>query len=366
MPLKLAYPVMALAIVVFSAPAASGEGPPPEAFSHVNAALAENHIRPRYGNLLSQTTDFEGVTERLCTQPSSITMNEARLTFHALMDAWMNVEHLRFGPAELFLRVNRFHFWPEAHGRVDKVVAGLLAEEPNISPSRIENASAAGQGLMAAEVLLFSQGATESEPGGSTIGCRLLQAIATNMRTMAQGMDGDWWRGEPPFVTLFTGPGSDNPHFASHDEAALTLLASLHDGLQRIADLKLAPVVGNDIGSVRPYLAESRLSGRALRNIALNLEALHDLYTGGDGPGMGSLLPESENELDKLLRKGFRATLQTVRSIAGPLEEAAADPAQRDTVEKLLVQVRALRQIVRNRLTSALDLPIGFNALDGD
>lgn len=366
MPPKLALPVMALVIVVFSVPAASGDGPPPEAFAQVNAALAENHIRPRYGNLLSQATDFEGATERLCRGPASATMNEARSAFHALMDAWMDVEHLRFGPAELFLRVNRFHFWPEARGKVDKVVAGLLADGADISPSRIESASAAGQGLMAAEVLLYGQGSTESEPRGSAIGCRLLQAIAANMWTMAEGMDGDWWRGERPFVTLFTGPGSDNPYFASHDEASLTLLASLHDGLQRIADLKVAPVVGDNIDTVRPHLAESRLSGRALRNIVLNLEALQDLYTGGAGPGMGSLLPKSEDKLDKLVRKGFRATLQTARSIERPLGEAAADPSQRDIVEKLQIQVRALRQIVRNRLAKALDLSIGFNALDGD
>ena len=357
---------MALAIVIFSAPAASGDRPSPEAFAHINAALAENHIRPRYGNLLAQATDFEGAAERLCTRPEPTTMNDARSAFHALMDAWMDVEHLRFGPAELFLRINRFHFWPEARGKVDKVVAGLLADSADISPSRIEKASAAGQGLMAAEMLLYGQDSTESDPGGSATGCRLLHAIAGNMRMMAQGMDRDWWRGEPPFVTTFTGPGSDNPYFASHDEAALTLLASLHEGLQRIADLKVTPVVGHDIDNVRPYLAESRLSGRALRNIVLNLEALQDLYTGGEGPGMGSLLPSEENKLDTLVRKGFRATLETARSIVGPLEEAAADPAQRDIVEKLQVQVRALGQIVRNRLTRALDLPIGFNALDGD
>lgn len=362
MPHTFAFPVMALAIVAFSVPAASGDRPPPEAFADVNAALAENHIRPRYGNLLSQATDFEDAAERLCRGPGPATMKEARSAFHALMDAWMDVEHLRFGPAELFLRVNRFHFWPEAHGKVEGAVAGLLADGADISPSRIESASAAAQGLMAAEALLFGQGSTES----AAVGCRLLLAIAGNMRTMAQGMDGDWWRGERPFVTLFTGPGSDNPYFASHDEAALTLLASLHDGLQRIADLKVAPVVGDDIDNVRPYLAESRLSGRALRNIVLNLAALQDLYTGGAGPGMGSLLPESEDKLDKLVRKGFRATLQTARSIERPLEEAAADPAQRDLVEKLQIQVRALRQIVRDRLARALDLSIGFNALDGD
>ena len=45
---------------------------------------------------------------------------------------------------------------------------------------------------------------------------------------------------------------------------------------------------------------------------------------------------------------------------------ATTDPALRPQVEKLAIQVQALKQIVRNRLAPALDLAVGFNSLDGD
>ena len=365
MPPTIAFLVLALAFVALAAPAAGSGKPARGAFAEINTALAENHIRPRYERLSAAAAGFEDAVGSLCAEPGPATVSEAQAGFHALTDAWMDVEHLRFGPAELFMRVHRFHFWPGARGKTGKAVAELLADE-DASPARVAKASVAGQGLMAAEALLYGPGVSKSEPGGSAAGCRLLGAIAGNMREMADGMDKDWWSAEDPFVEYFTGPGPDNPYFESHDEAALALLKSLHDGLQRVVDLKIAPVIGKGAATVRPRLAELRLSGRPLRNIVLNLDALQDLYTGGAGPGIAALLPESERKLERLLRKGFRATVATARSIDGPLETAAADPAQRPKVEKLRVQVQALRQIVRGRLANALGLPIGFNALDGD
>ncbi len=363
MPPVIALPALVLAILAFGVPAAAGDRPPPEAFERVNAALAENHVRPRYVRLAAAARDFKAAAGALCAKPGAGTFARAETAFHDLMDAWMAVEHLRFGPAELFMRIHRFHFWPDARGKVDKAVARLLTEE-TVSPARVSRGSVAGQGLMAAEALLLGPESSKIRPGGSAEGCRLLQAIAGNMRDMAEGMDRDWWTGERPFIALFTNP--ENSYFESHGEASRAFLKSLHDGLQRIVDLKVAPVIGKGADKVREHLAESRLSGRSLRNVVLNLEALQDLYGGGGEPGIAALIPNSGRKLERLLHKGFRATVATAKSIDGPLEAAAADPAQRKKVDKLRIQVQALRQIVRNRLAKALGLPIGFNALDGD
>ncbi|MCY3980853.1 MAG: imelysin family protein [Alphaproteobacteria bacterium] len=352
------------ALLALAAPAAAG--PSAEAFASVNAALAENHIRPRYERLSAAAEEFEAAVEPLCARPDSSTLSGAEAGFQSLMDAWMSAEHLRFGPAESFMRMHRFHFWPEAQGKVGKAIAKRLAAEGAASTAPFRDASAAVQGLLAAEFLLYDQNASDPAPAPAPAQCSLLSTIAGNMRGMATGMASDWWSGADPFIARLASPGPENPYFESHGEAALAFLKSLHDGLQRIVDLKIAPVIGKDAGKVRPNLAESRLTGRSLWNIVLNLEALQELYTGGAGPGLAALLPKSEHKLERLLRKGFRATLATAESIEGPLESAAADPAQRKTVEKLRVQAQALRQIVRDRLAKALDLPLGFNALDGD
>ena len=66
------------------------------------------------------------------------------------------------------------------------------------------------------------------------------------------------------------------------------------------------------------------------------------------------------------MRKAFRVTLKTARSVGQPVEKAATDSVSRPRVSKLLLQARALKQIVRDRLSKTLGLAVGFNALDGD
>ena len=286
---------------MFAAPAAAG--PPPGKFAHVNAALAENHIRPRYERLAAAAGNFEAVVKPLCVSTEPSTLGDAQAGFHELMDAWMNAEHLRFGPADFSMRTHRFHFWPEAQGKVGKAIARRLAGGNRTSAAPLRDASAAVQGLLAAEFLLFGQDIPTSASARTPAGCPLLLEVAANMREMAAGMSADWWSGRDPFIRRLAGPGPENAYFVTHGEAARAFLKSLHDGLQRVVDLKVAPVIGRNPGTVRPRLAESRLSGRSTRNIVLNLKALQDLYTGGDGTGIAALIPKSGRTLDRLLHR---------------------------------------------------------------
>ena len=161
-------------------------------------------------------------------------------------------------------------------------------------------------------------------------------------------------------------PGPDNGLFHNHAEVTLILFQSLYDGLQFIVDERLKPVIGESPEEARPALAESRPSGRSTRNVVDSLTALRALYQGEGGPGLSELTARVDPELDRLIRKAFRVTLETAHSVDHPLEIAATDPALRPRVTKLVLRTRALKQIVRNRLSNALDLAVGFNALDGD
>ena len=239
-------------------------------------------------------------------------------------------------------------------------------DESVFLPQRFSRASTAVQGLPAAEVLLFGAGSADMAAQTGAPGCGLLQAVASNMRGMAAGIRAGWRQGEHPFAQFLAEPGPQNPYFQDHREATLSFFRALHDTLQLIADVKLRPVVGEAVASARPRMAESRPSGRSLRNVIDNLQALQALYRGEGGPGLGSLVETGDPKLDRLLRKAFRLTIATARSITRPLGEAVLDPALRPRTEKLTIQVQALRQIVRDRLAPALALSVGFNALDGD
>ena len=333
-------------------------------YARVNAALVESHALPRYERLAMTTEAFEAAAEAFCSGSGQTSLDTVRTGFHEAMDAWMGVQHLRFGPVESFNRAHRFYFWPQARNKVGDAVAELVAADEDAArlAARIERANVAVQGLLAAEVLLYD----ERYLGTHAKGCGLLAAVTENMRAMAAGILADWRVDDDAFASLMTAPGPDNPQFEDHAAGTLALFQSLHDSLQPIHDVNLKPVIGESAQKVRPVLAESRLSGRSQRNIVVTLEALQALYVGEGGAGLGDLTAVADPKLDKLMRKAFRLTLATAESLGGPVESAAADSALRPKAEKLAKQVRALRQIVRDRLAPALGLAVGFNALDGD
>ena len=360
--------IVALFLLGGAAPGFAQEGVPPDAYAHVNAALVENHVLPRYQRLAAETGALDDAVARFCAGPDAAGLATVRARYHDAMDAWMGVRHLNFGPVELLMRGYRLYFWPEARGKIGSAVSELLAagDAAALTPDRFRRASVAAQGLPAAEYLLYGDAtATWGRKGHR---CELLAAISGNMRRMADGIRADWQDGDAAFTRSVTGPGPDKPRFRTHQDATLAFFKGFHGGLQLIADVKLTPVVGATIDKARPRAAESRLSGRALRNIVVNLEALQALYLGDGGPGFSDLVTAhgGDAKLDPLMRKAFDLTIANARSIELSLGDAVKDPVERPRAEKLKTQVAALKQIVKTRVATALGLAVGFNALDGD
>lgn len=363
----LRWAALAALALAAAAPSAAGAPPETEAFARVNSALAEDHVLPRYVRLAAAAEAFAHASRDLCAASRDGAAHaRAQAGFRDVLSAWMGVEHVRFGPIEVLMRGHRFYFWPQARAKVAAAVHKVVtaSDQAAVRPSRIAKANVAVQGLLAAEVLLY--GDEPQRAGSSDAGCALLTAAAANMRAMAADLVADWRDGSAPFTRTVTRTGPKNEYFDSHQEATRAFFKSLHDGLQLISDVKLEPVIGNGPEKTRPRLAESRLSGRSLANVIDNLAALRELYEGGNGPGLGDLVRTADAKLHRLLRKAFRITLETARSVGSPVEEAAADAALRPRVEKLALQVKALKQIVRDRLAPALGFPVGFNSLDGD
>ncbi|HUV32366.1 MAG TPA: imelysin family protein, partial [Devosiaceae bacterium] len=201
--------------------------------------------------------------------------------------------------------------------------------------------------------------------------CDLLQAVTRNVDGIAAGLAADWSGGRIDFRRAISRPGATNLYYKSHKEAALGFFQSLHDGLQAITDTRVKPVLGATLAAARPRLAEAIPSRRSARNIAISLAGLEALYLSEgrnkDTAGFTRLVrSQGHAKLDALMRRAFKLTLATARGIGKPLDVAVRDKRLRPRVAKLLLQVRALKQIVRTRLAPALGLTVGFNALDGD
>lgn len=356
------------AAMTLGAPAASAQDP-----AAVAQSLVQTYVLPKHQALADATASFETAARDFCAAPDEPRLTALDAAFNDSADAWLAIESLQFGPIELLMRSPRMYFWPDPTGRAAQDVAEFVAtgDMAQLAPEAFAGVTVSLQGLPAAEVALFDDEGRRQLLSGDAAGkrrCALLVAIAGNVAGIAADLHAGWTSDDQPFARVIAAPGPDNAQFASQDEVTIAFLKAINHALRLAGDTRLKPVLGADIGAARPDRAESWRSGRSLRNIVLGLETAQALYLGTDDLGLNSLAEASakDPEIAPLLVKAFRITLQTANGIGAPLPKAVVDPSNRPQLQKLATQIQALRQLVGTRLAAALDLSVGFNALDGD
>lgn len=352
-------------------PGAAGAATVTEAdFARVNERLALGHVAERYERLSRAAADFDEAARASCDSPPPRELDRVTSAYHAAMDAWMSIEHVHHGPVELHMRKFRLHFWPDKRGRSGRQIRALLSNEVDarLTPEGFRSASVAVQGFPAAERLLFDARlrANVTDGAGGDPACRLLVAITHNLADMSARLSSEWGAEGAAVVREIREAASETSRFASHRDATAEFVKGLHTTLQVMAEMKVDRVMGDNPESARARRAESWRSGRSLRNIIRNLEAVQSMYEGENGPGLRHLLGHSDAGLASLLSRAFQQTLETARSIQPPLSRAVTDPAARDALAQLSAELRGLMALVGGKLAPALGTPLGFNALDGD
>jgi uncharacterized protein len=367
--------VLALVVLTgaLAGPARAEESERDPVYRRLNAALLEHHVLPRYARLADASAALEAAARRFCADPATAPLDAVRAAFHAADDAWHDTEHLEFGPMTHRLRAERLSFWPDPRNTTARQLGELLAsrDPATLTAESVSRGSAAVQGLPAVERLLFDEGAPaafrrEGEEGRRR--CEVLEAITRNVRDIAGDVVWEWKGGEVAYAQRLETAGPGNAAYADPKEATQEFLKSLHGALERVASLKLTKPLGTSPATARPILVEEWRSGRALRDVRLNLAAARALYLGDGGFGLSDVVRDVAQapEIDGRLRRGLDGAIAAVDKIPVPLESAVKSPRTRPAVERLLKDVRALRHLVAEQLTTGLDMPLGFNALDGD
>ncbi len=359
--------LFALVLLTSTVPAVAAPGL--DSYRRLNEDAVARHVLPRYDRLVAATAALHEATGGACAQPGAAGLDMLRERWRAAAAAWQGVQHIRFGPIELFMRGMRFAFWPDTRNSVgrglEEVIAGRASA--SISGETFARGAVAVQGLPALERLLFgAESAPKLLAGDAEAGfrCATVQAIGSNLADLAGGIRRDWIEGAEPFAKAMSGGG---PH-ADAKEATGELFKSLHAAVEIVADHKLARPLGVSAQTARPQLAEAFHSRTSMDNIRANLEAAESLYLGGGGMGFAGFVRDvaGDKALDDLFKRAFAQTRATAASVAMPLEEAVSDPAERRKLMQLARETSALKALLAQRLTTALDIPVGFNALDGD
>lgn len=310
-----------------------------------SAALADfpeavrDHILPGYAG-------FEVASAALAAAAGeSCDVTALQPGYHAAYDAWMAVQHLRFGPVETDGRVLAILYWPDPKALGAKAQLALLTGDPaKLAPDAFAEQSVAARGLLALERLLFPAEALPGDP------CPLIRATAGDLARIAAVVHAEWRNG---FAQTLTSAGeAGNTTYLSRPEARQVLFTQLATGLEFLDDQRL----GRPLGSFdvpHPERAEARASGRSLRNVLLSLQAMRAL--------MVALTPDAPATL-----AAFDHAISLAATMDDPVFAGVTAPPDRLKVEILQQAVREIREVILSELAPELDVGIGFNAADGD
>jgi predicted lipoprotein len=333
-------------------------------YAALNKAAIEKHILPRYDALVTATAELNVAAKTYCAAPATRPIADLQAAFGKAGDAWQDIQHVRFGPIDWFFRSQRFAFWPDPRNTIGKQMAELLSKHQSgsVDPELLAKGSVATQGLPALERLIFGEDANKLKSGSdAAYRCRYVEAIAINLAQMAQETRAAWKDGgDKAFAAVMQDTAKPDAPYREPQEATLELFKALYLAIELAADHKLARPLGAVLKDARPRLSESWRSERSLRNIQRNLAAAQDLYL----ESFSAAVPDKA--VDTAIRDSFAKAATTASALKTPLETAVQDAKARPQAEALAAELLVLKKMLGDRLPPALDIPVGFNALDGD
>lgn len=352
-----------------------GDGVPgtrPERLTLLLQNLGDRVIVPRYAAMTTAFADLDAATARFCAAPSAAGLASVQAAWRNGMDAWLAASIIQFGPIHDDNRRLRIQFWPDANNNVSRSVAQVLARDDELTPDSLAGQSVAAQGLTADESLLFDPAAdvlaSFSTAPGAARRCAFASAIAGNLKTIATGIESEWRRSGGGWVDQLARAGLGSDVFATREAAIEEVVNSLVTVIEVTKNNRIGdPLGGDTAASAKPFRAESYLSGNSLANVVSAIRGLQAAYGAGSEFGFDDYLRELDDlTLNAQIQNGFDTVAQQAAAIPLPLAQAVQDDASRAAVEELFANATTLTRLIKNQLSSTMQVTVGFNENDGD
>jgi predicted lipoprotein len=323
-------------------------------YSEINLSVSKNLIIPAYQYFELQSKSLESAANEYCDLQSNAKFETLKGSFHQTMDAWQAAQIYNFGPATLFNWNYRIQFWPDAKGSGPRQLKQLMEESDPVKLTEevFARLSVGVQGLPALETLLFTPSQERLADG---FPCALAVAISANLSRGATDIRQRW---EDGFLNDMQGEGN---FFASAQDASVELLKVLSDRIEATDLQKLRSVIGEGPDRVRLSRAESSNSARSIRNIKINMSALHALYSGTQ-PNLSGLFNKEHADA---IEVAFLESNKLLRELPDSFEEALAVPEGYRIVTEAATAIDRVYDALKVALADST-VYLGFNALDGD
>jgi predicted lipoprotein len=338
-------------------------------YSAAVVATVKSAIIPGYQAFGDAAKEMQGRLEALCKTPSDGTLKDAQQQFAALTAAWARIQYVSFGPIFEHQRAFRIAYWPDKRNVVGRQLAEVLKKQEHaaLEPARFATTTVGVQGLPALERMLFGDDAvSELKGANAAFRCGLFAAISNNLAIIARDVVTGWTEGDAAFLARIEHPSADDEELPSGRDAAGRLLNDLLTATIAMRDMKLLAPLGSSLEKAKGQQAEYWRSGQSIAVLATNLDGWRALF--GADQGLGALLaarPNGKPVADEVAAAADQAA-KALAQITLPLDKAVADAQQRKQVEAFALDLVKLRDLLAGPVTTTLNIPVGFNALDGD
>ncbi|MCO5159096.1 MAG: imelysin family protein [Aquamicrobium sp.] len=328
----------------------------------LGARVTDGYARPAAQAFTVAARETARLTGELCAVPGGESLGAARAAFAGLVPAWGGLSVLRFGPLQAENRYERLFFWPDPRGVIVRQVGVLLAgkDEAALAPGALAARSVAVQGLPALEFALHGAGAGDLETEAGGYRCRYALAVATNVADIAAAVEVGWDEAAP-FHDDFAAPAAGNDLYRSQREVAGEIVKALGTALQFTRNAELLPPLGETPDKARGKRAPLWRSGLTFALAAARIEAAVALLDAagfaGDAEARGAV---------ETMRFDLAHAAEALRAVTTPAEDAFAPGEDRERIRYATVALDAANATLGEKLSAALGLTMGFNALDGD
>jgi len=282
-------------------------------------AVTDGFVVPHYRALAEAADAQVRAWDVFCNGRARGQEETLRAAYNTLADRWAEIEFIKGGPLSLFLRSERFYYWPELRNATTTGLTALLASDDAhvFDPARLVYDNIPAQGLPAIERLLY-----EPEFAQNPNRCRVGQAIARNLAAIAHDVLNEWTvlpsnTGNGGVrAAIAANKGWNNNLFANADEAGGMLFTDMIGAITAINDRKLSAQM---------------------------------------------------NAADKRTLDGaFDAAVVAVKALPTDIPAGVADTAARPKFLAARAALKAAQVALAATVPHALNLSLGFNSLDGD
>jgi hypothetical protein len=324
----------------------------------------DQYVIPRFTELEQTTAKLAADLDAACGgKPGRLTT--AREKFKRTALAWAQVEFLRFGPLSVTGRPERFSYWPDPRGVMQRQLRGLIARrDPHaLDPDDLAKKSAAVQGLPALEALLWDAGHPLGAAGEEArYRCGLAVAVVHNLAQIARDLLSEW-RGKAGWRRRMLDAGPQNASYRTPAEPPAEFARALTTGLQMIQDRQVAPLIAAQATpgkTPRLPFARSGLSADYVAAAIASCKALYEVM------GLADDVPRDKVWMPRWITTAFK---RLAHDAPAAIEEKAGkdkDPERKRSLRFLRFHVEGIRKLVGRELAPLAGLTMGFNELDGD